>query len=176
MNKEKLLLRFLASLLLAFIGSDCAKKIVEPKIVEPIPQFLKIHFHYEFANELNTFEQTYTKDLVMDGTITVRFWLTEAEQQRILEKLQTVDFFHFPDTLMYRMGPDSVMVSISPDPGWQFIRVAHQNEDKMLYWRYPLPEENEFVPPLLELMNLIIGIIESKPEYKALPAPRGGRL
>ncbi|MDZ7262309.1 MAG: hypothetical protein ONB05_09430, partial [candidate division KSB1 bacterium] len=139
-----------------------------------IEQFLKIHFYYGFGNELNTFEQTYTKDLVMDGYITVKFWLTETEQQRILEKLWEVDFFHFPDTLKYRMGPDSVMVSFHPDPGWQFLRVAYQNADKMVYWRYPLPEGNKFVPLLQELVNLIITIIESKPEYKALPAARGG--
>jgi hypothetical protein len=172
LNTKKLLL--LPALLLSWfliIIVGCSKTITEPDA-----QFLKIHIYYGFGNELNTFEQTYTKDLVLDGYITVDFWLTEAEQERISNKLDAVDFFQFPDTLIYQMGSDSIMVRIEPDPGWQFLRVADENRDKIVYWRYPLPEGNEFVPHLVELKNLIIDIIESKPEYKKLPPARGGRL
>ncbi len=168
-KKHLLLLLMQLSLCLIFVG--CSKTITQPD-----PQLLKIHFYYGFGNELNTIEQTYTKDLVMDGYITVAFWLTEAEQERISNKLDAVDFFSFPDTLIYQMGPDSIMVSIHPDPGWQFLRVADENRDKIVYWRYPLPDENEFVPRLVELKNMIIDIIETKPEYKKLPPSRGGRV
>jgi hypothetical protein len=159
----------LLSWFLIIIG--CSKTIIEPD-----PQFLKIHFYYGFGNELNTFEQTYTKDLVQDGYVTVDFWLTEAEQESIRNKLQVVDFFNFPDTLNYQIDSDSIMVSINPDPGWQFLHVADENRNKIVHWRYPLPEENEFVPALVELKNLIIDLIEAKPEYQALPPPRGGRI
>jgi hypothetical protein len=152
-------------------GFFCSKTITEPD-----PQLLKIHYYYGFGNQLNTFEQTYTKDLVLDGYITVDFWLTEAEQESIRNKLQVVNFFSFPDTLIYQIGSDSIMVSISPDPGWQFLQVADENRDKIVYWRYPFPEGNEFVARLVELKNLIIDIIEAKSEYQALPPPRGGRL
>ena len=145
-------------------------------IIEPVSQFLKIHFYYGFGNELNTFEQTYTKDLVLDGYITVDFWLTEAEQESIRNKLQVVNFFSFPDTLIYPIVSDSIMVRIEPDPGWQFLRVVDENHDKIVYWRYPFPEGNEFVARMVELKNLIIDIIEAKSEYQALPPPRGGRL
>lgn len=148
----------------------CSKTVTSPD-----PQLIKIHFYYGFGNELNTFELTYTKDLVQDGYITVDFWLTEAEQERIKNKLDSVDFFSFPDTLIYQMGSDSIMARIEPDPGWQFLRVAAENRDKAVHWRYPLPEGNEFVPRLVELKNMIIEIIEAKPEYKKLPLTEGGR-
>ncbi len=48
--------------------------------VEPDPQFVQIYFKYRFNNELNTFESTYQKDLILDGTIKVNFWLTTEEQ------------------------------------------------------------------------------------------------
>jgi len=171
MNTKKYLLFLLLVLSWSLIMIGCSKTTTAPD-----PQFLKIHFYYGFGNELNTFEQTYTKDLVLDGYITVDFWLTEAEQETIRNKLYVVDFFHFPDTLIYQIGPDSIMVSINPDPGWQFLQVADENRDKIVYWRYPFPEENEFVPRLVKLKNLIIDIIEAKSEYQALPPPRGGRL
>ena len=171
METRKYLLFFLLvqSWFLIMIG--CSRTITEPD-----SQLLKIHFYYGFGNELNTFKQTYTKDLVLDGYSTVDFWLTEAEQESIKNKLDVVDFFHFPDTLIYQIGPDSIMVSINPDPGWQFLQVADKNRDKIVYWRYPLPEENEFVPLLLDLTELITDIIHSKPEYVALPAAKGGRI
>jgi hypothetical protein len=168
-QKHLLLVMLLLSGLLIIAG--CSKTIIEPD-----PQFLKIRFYYGFGNVLNTFEQTYTKDLVLDGYITVDFWLTEAEQESISNKLHVVDFFNFPDTLIYQIDPDSIMVRIEPEPGWQFLRVADENKDKIVYWRYPLPEGNEFVPRLIELKNLIIDIIESKPEYADLPAAKGGRI
>jgi hypothetical protein len=170
MHTRKYLLFLVLALSWLLIISDCSKTIIEPD-----PQLLKIHFYYGFGNELNTFEQTYTKDLVQDGYIIVRFWLTEAEQESISNKLQVVDFFNFPDTLI-QMDSDSIMVWISPDPGWQFLRVADENRKKVVYWRYPLPEGNKFVSRLRELKNLIADIIESKPEYRALPPAKGGRI
>ena len=171
MNKQKCLFGILKILCWSLLIYSCSKTITAPD-----PQFLKIHFYYGSGNELNTFEQTYTKDLVLDRYITVDFWLTEAEQETIRNKLYAADFFSFPDTLIYQIGFDSIMVRIEPDPGWQFLQVADENRDKIVYWRYPFPEGNEFVPRLVELKNLIIDIIESKPEYQALPPARGIRL
>ena len=164
MDTKKYLLFLLLVLSWSLIMIGCSKTIIEP-----VSQ-------YGFGNELNTFEQTYTKDLVLDGYITVDFWLTEAEQESIRNKLQVVNFFSFPDTLIYQIGSDSIMVSISPDSGWQFLQVADENRDKIVYWRYPFPEGNEFSQRLVELTNLMIHIVELKPEYKTLPAPRGRRL
>lgn len=171
MDTKKNLLILLPVLSWSLIIVGCSKTITEPD-----PQFLKIHFYYGFGNELNTFEQTYTKDLVQDGYITIDFWLIEAEQESISNKLDAVDFFSFPDTLIYQIGSDSIMVRIEPDPGLQFLRIADENRDKIVYWRPPLSVLNEPAPRLIELKNLIIDIIESKPEYKALPPAKGGRI
>lgn len=171
MDNKKNLLILLLVLSWSLIIAGCSKTITKPD-----PQLLKIHCYYGFGNVLNTFEQLYTKDLVLDGSITVDFWLTEAEQERIKNKLEAVDFFSFPDTLIYQMGPDSIMVRMEPDPGWQFLRIADENRDKIVYWRYPLSEGNELVQRLVKLKNLIIDIIEAKPEYKKLPPTRGGRV
>ena len=63
------------------------------------PQVVEVHLQYSFLDELNTFEGTLTKDLVMDGSVTVAFWLSIAEQESILEKADQVSFFSLPDTI-----------------------------------------------------------------------------
>ena len=141
----------------------------EKKVLEPDPQFLKIHFHYGFANELNTFEQTFQKDLGLDGTAITDFWFSTEEQERILVKVETINFFNFSDTVGYNPGVDSIAVIIEPHPGWQFLRAKHENRDKTVYWYDFYNYEDKYSTPLMELTSLIIEIIESKPEYQNLP-------
>ena len=141
-------------------------------VVEPEPQFVQIFFKYGFNNELNTFNNTYKKDLVLDGSITVTFWLTADEQNRILAKAKEIDFFTLPDTL----EGDTTFVIIDPNPGYQTIRIKNENDDNTVQWIEPLNHNNSNFIKALELYNYIISIIEAKPEYKKLPPSRGGYL
>lgn len=157
-----------------FLITACSEnKSVEPKTEV---QNLKIHFHYSFKNELNTFDQTFQKDLVMDGTIKVPFYLTQEEQNDILNTITGVDFYSFPDTIRNEPGPDGIIMTINPDPGRQFIRIEYQGKEKLVNWFCPLPQDNPNGIRLLTLQQKIIEIIESKPEYQALPPARGGYL
>lgn len=134
-------------------------------------QFLQIQFQYGFKNELNTFDGSYQKDLVMDGTIKIPFWLTTHEQKTILDKVLAVKFFSFPDTLYPLQG-----LIIEPDPSPDFLRLKYQDEEKFVVWFYPTDTQSEYSTPLGELVELIKQIVESKPEYKRLPSARGGYL
>lgn len=142
---------------------------------QPDVQFLKIHFRYDFGNELNTFNQTYTKDLVLDGYITIPFWLTTAEQQQIDGKLEALDFFNLPDTILSAVSGDTVS-TFDPNPGRQFLRAEHANANKEVSWYYPLPENDPAANAIIELSEFIQNLIHSKPDYQKLPAPRGGRI
>lgn len=141
--------------------------------VEPVEQVVQIYFTYGFENELNTFENTFQKDLVWDGVKKIDFWLTTEEQNSILEKADAIDFFALPDTFKY-ISQDSVSVHIDPDPGEQILRIKYQSKDKTTIWSYPTVENDSRFNDLLELRNYIRTIIESKQEYKSLPAARGG--
>jgi hypothetical protein len=143
--------------------------------VEPDEQFVQIYFKYDFKNELNTFENTFQKDLVLDGVIKVNFWLTIEEQNKILDKVNELNYYFLPNTLKY-ISHDSIIVSISPNPGEQKLRIKYQSNDKTTVWTYPLNDDNSRVKDLFELNNFIINIIESKPEYKMLPPRRGGYM
>lgn len=145
-------------------------------LILPEEQFLKLHFRYDFGNELNTYNLTYTKDLVMDGYITVDFWLTRAEQQSIIDKMNEIDFINLPDTIATFSPGDSVGVIIEPDPGRQFIKAKFEDVEKEVSYFIPLPENNPAARKILELSEFIINIIQQKPQYQNLPQPRGGRI
>jgi len=149
---------------------SCNKNPVTPK-----EQFIKIHFYYGFGNELNTFEQTYQKDLALDGSVKIPFWFTAEEQEQIITKVQAVNFFQFPDTICFNSETDSFTVTIEPNPGRQFLRILYQEQDKIVNWYLPLPDNEESIS-LLELIEHIISIIESKPEYQSPPPMRSGYI
>jgi hypothetical protein len=157
------------TIFLAAAGS-CSKS---SNVVEPVRdiQNVKVHLQYGFADELDTFRQTFQKDLVMDGTIRSPFWLTSGEQDAILQKAMEIGFFSFPDSIQKEKG-----VHLSPDPSPDMLRIQYQGQDQTVVWFYP-PDPNEVrVKPLLELQDLIVKIIQAKPEYKALPPANGGYL
>jgi len=161
---------YLVSLILCFIFLSCNESIIEPE-----EQFVQIYFKYSFKNELNTFKNTFQKDLVLDGVIKVPFWLTADEQNKILDKANEYDFFSMPDTFDYS-SLDTILLTIEPNPGKQILRIKFEGKDKITLWKYPIIENDSQLTNLFELRKFIISIIEAKPEYKTLPSARGGYL
>ncbi|MCK9209873.1 MAG: hypothetical protein M0P61_03440 [Ignavibacteriaceae bacterium] len=136
---------------------------------EDEPQLVEIHLHYGHYDDVNTFEKSLVKDLI-PGTVKISFWFTKREQEIILSKAERIGFFKFPDTVFAKPN-----VTISPDYGTQTLRIRVGDKDKTVVWFLP-PDEVKFkyFVMLRELENLIIDIVESKPEYKVLPKRKGG--
>lgn len=157
-----IILTFLISL------SGCDQGVEPPK---PDEQFVKLLFRYGFGDTLDTFHGTYTKDLILDGSITVPFWLTKAEQESVLAKLEQADFFNLPDAIPAFKG-----VVVQPDPGTQLLRVQTEERLKTVVWFSPIDQKSEVGLRTVQLFNSIKAIIQAKPEYKELPPARGGYL
>ncbi len=155
----------LVLLLALLVETSCEGPIVADE------QLVRVHFHYHFKNELNTFEMTFQKDLVIDGVICTDFWFTTEEQGEILAKAEMHHFHQFPDTIK-----SEPWAAIDPDPGRQILRIKHEDRDHTVSWYHPLPEDHEYVSDLLALRDFLIELIESKPAYKSLPPTRGGYL
>ena len=137
--------------------------------VEPNEQFVKILFKYNYKDELNTYDNYLVKDLVLDGLKKVKFWLTEEEQQKIENKINETNFYSLPDTII-----DNSPVEISPN-FQQYLRIKINDQEKEITWKYITPEyQTENYKSIEKLSNYLIQIIESKPEYKALPPRNGG--
>jgi hypothetical protein len=163
----RLMYIFLLSLISVIIFFSCEESPVESE-----NQFVQIFFKDSFKDELNTFENTYQKDLVFDGVKKIDFWLTTEEQNSILEKAYEINYFSMPDTFAY-VSHDSISVYIFPNPGEQILRIKYQSKDKTTIWTYPMVENDSRFTDLLELREYIRLIIEAKEEYKKLPPVRG---
>lgn len=80
MNK----LFFTIIILILFLNIFCNENNLQS---QPEDKFVQTLFKYNFKDELNTFENYLTKDLVFDGLIKVNFWLTREEQNKIQDKV-----------------------------------------------------------------------------------------
>jgi hypothetical protein len=126
-------------------------------------------------NELNTFNGTYTRDMVSDPSITVELSLTEEELDSIYEKMVEIDFFNYPDKFAIIVPFSKPHGIVTPYSSYYF-KIQHDSEVKELWWADEIIYEDIQADKLTELINLIRDIIESKDEYKELPEPTGGYM
>jgi hypothetical protein len=141
-------------------------------------------------NEMNTYKETYTKDMVSDPPIITDMLLTEEEMNEIYRKMEEIDFFNYPDEFFIMIAPGSSRGVVTPYLKYYF-KVEYEGVIKELRWDDEIIwrddqlkdsidkiifENKEEAEKLYELISLIREIIENKPEYEELPKPRGGYM
>ena len=160
----------LSAVFLALVVISCSDSGTSPKSRE---FNLKFSYGIDAKNVLNTFQNTYTKDLILDGTTTVPFTLSDDELERINTKMREIDFFIYPEHFAVTIG-DTVGF-ITPHSTFDF-QVKYKSTIRHLHWSDSVFSDDTAAVKLRELILLITGIIESKPEYSQLPPARGGYL
>ncbi len=135
----------------------------------------KINFSIRYGiggrNELNTFNNTLTKDLILDGTVTVPFSLTAAELDSIKGTMEKISFFSYPDTFVV-VSHDSLLAFVTPYNTYDF-KVVSRGITKTLFWNDAIIANDTEAAKLRELIGVIRAIVESKPAYRQLPPARG---
>jgi len=127
------------------------------------------------GNVLNTFEGTYTKDMVLDPPITVSLPLTEEELDAIYQKMIEIDFFNYPDEFSITVPPDEGVGIVTPSSCYYF-KVIYDSKIKELRWEDKITNPDTKAEQLRELIELIISIVQSKKEYQRLPTPKSGYM
>ena len=153
-------------LLLSFFAIKCINFQAQEGTEQ---QLLQINLQEGAYDDVNTFEGTLVKDLI-PGTVKIPFWFTKREQEIILTKAEDINFFSFPDTLQ----PEPNVV-VTPNLGPEVIRLKIRDKDKTVVSFYPVEDKyKKYIDSFTQLKDLINDIVESKPEYKALPPRKGG--
>lgn len=164
--KQYFVLAFALAILVPVSGiAGCGER--EPQI-----SGFDLEFKYGITarNVLDTFEGTYTKDMVADPPVTIDFALSEEEKEEIYQKMVEIDFFDYPDEFSVEISPDAAVTMVTPYSSYYF-RVVYDSQIKELRWDDDIKNPDEQADRLRELIMLIRDIVESKEEYKALPTP-----
>ena len=170
LQKQKLLLGILLlSVSLTLIAAIASLQNTGPSSQENDFNLLFRH-GVGAKNELNTFEGTYTKDMVLDPPITISLILSEEELEQIHQKMIEIDFFNYPED--FPPHPGHV---ITPCTNY-FIKVEHGSIVKEINWNTNSMLESNIQDNLWQLAGCIIDIVEQKPEYKVLPPANGGYI
>jgi hypothetical protein len=120
---------------------------------------------------LDTGKGMFTKDMVVAPSNTIRLNLTREELDRVRAKMDEIDLWNYPDVL----EPEAPAYSVTPYASYYFT-VKKAGAVKELRWEDAYGDRGLAATRLRELTVLIREIIESKPEYKALPPPSGGYM
>jgi hypothetical protein len=125
-------------------------------------------------NILDTYHGTFTKDMITAPGITIELTLTVEEMDSIYLKMVEIDFFHYPEEFKVEVTGE-IISTVTPYSSYYF-EVEYGPDVKILAWEDEITNPDEKADKLEELINLIINIIESKEEYKALPKANGGYI
>ena len=132
---------------------------------------LTFSYGVQARNVLNTFQNTFTKDLISAGDTTVPFIVSADDLNQILQKMNEINFFAYPDTFIVPTG--DTVTTVMPFDTYYFD-VKYKSSNKRLYWRDAIMNENSQAIKLRELITFIEGIIQANPEYSKLPPAKGG--
>ena len=125
------------------------------------------------GTNIDTFQGLVTKDLIGQPDTTIAVALTDAELDTIYRKVIQIRLFDWPEphppidnlrsfafpntNVWFRVKAGSVEKEFSWNTGWFFP--ANTTDDWKRMW---------------ELIHMIQGMIERRPEYKSLPMAQGG--
>jgi len=127
-----------------------------------------VRFGVLCRNEINTFTDTVTKDLIADGTATAQLTFTANELARIYQKMREINILA-PKQLV----PEQTTCTQTPhgEDRWE-IRV--NGKIKTIFWSGMYCETTRDARQLIALRNDIFNIVKTKEAYRKLPEPVGG--
>lgn len=183
-------LRLLAvcSVLLAtvsFSATACQSASRESHKTE-LPKTMPADFAFSGAygvgakNQIDTYKGTFTKDIVNPSkpNPTVQLRLTTGELSRLYGDLVSMHILDYPSQFPPpedRGAKNGTMVHVSPSHSY-VLRITAAGAEKVVTWD---DDANLMTPEAKALrawFRELESIIQSKPEYKAMPPAEGGYL
>jgi len=170
---KKILALLLITFFIVLVGSYLYYEKIQSDMVksENVSDF-ELLFKYGVGakNELDTFNGTYTKDMVIDPSITINLTLLVEEKWQIMNKMYSIDFFNLPNSF-----PINPHMWKTPQTDY-FLKVQNGTKTNEVYWNDNSILEDSVEKNLNQLVIYLIEIIENKAVYKALPTPTAGYL
>lgn len=150
-----------------------------PSSSETLSESMPSDFNFVFGfganaqNQLDTFKNQFTKDMVMDKDITTKITLTNTEKQQIYQTMVDIDLFSYPgDITPSTLSNGQPIPQIGSPRTSYYFKVQANSQVKEVSWT-DIGENSDDTKTakLRQLSTMIQDIIESKPEFKAIPTP-----
>ncbi len=109
--------------LLALLLPSCGQTLQgSPQTGLPAENNFSLVFKYGVGarNVLDTAQGTYTKDMIEDPPITIELKLTRDDLDRILAKMNDIDFWSYPKVLEYEVPADGLALMVTPYSSYDF--------------------------------------------------------
>lgn len=121
-------------------------------------------------NAIDTYQGTFTKDLIAAGTATAKIKFTGEEMLIIHNKMDKADLFSYPENF----APSSDVLS-QPHQTY-YLKVQMGGKVKEIFWKDQHISQTMEAVRLRNLIGEIVDLIERKEEFKNMPEPEGAYL
>ncbi|QKS69877.1 hypothetical protein FLK61_24125 [Paenalkalicoccus suaedae] len=139
----------------------------EDALPEDMPDDFAFALSYGLGgvSEINTYDDTYTKDLIVDGTTTTDFVLSDEELRTIYQAVLENDVLALPDE-------GDGLSCMEPHHKYN-LQMTANGEDYSLIWDSSCPTTavSNWDDTMLEIHQ---NMIQPRDEYQELPAATGG--
>ena len=119
-------------------------------------------------NQIDTYQGTYTKDLILDGTATTALALSDQEMAEIYAKMRAIDIMSYPD--VFKPASD---IHMMPFQSYS-LTITANGANKSITWDDESNSNSPQATRLRELFTRIHEIVITKDAYKNLPEASGG--
>jgi hypothetical protein len=159
-------------LLLLIVVTGCSAGKPSVAMPEEMPADFDFHVRYGYGevskNEINTYKDTVTKDLIMNGSATASLTLTPDEMRTIYANMKKINIM-----AKKKLLPDKQNCYSTPfsEDNW---KVSVNGETNTFSWSNQHCEITDDAQQLLDLRTFIHEIVTSKEAYKELPEAEGG--
>ncbi|QHW34070.1 hypothetical protein GZH47_26940 [Paenibacillus rhizovicinus] len=128
----------------------------------------KVRYGYGMKDEIDTYENTVTKDLIVKGSATADLVFSDSEMRTIYAKMKAINIMQLKELNPINPGCGQIPYD---QASWT-ITIA--GETKTLTWSGEHCSLTASAKKLLELQTYIAGIVRATDAYKAMPAAEGG--
>ena len=165
-----MLKKIMVLFLIAFTLGGC--NLVVSKNQLPVTKPKDFNFVYNYGinakNQLDTVKGQYTKDMIMDPSVTTNLILTDEEINSIYLEMRKINIWNFSENLNSKSNQ-----RITPFQAYS-IKIVVDGKEKIIDWEDKSVSESKDAVKLRKLFEKIEEIICNKEEYKKLPPAKGG--
>jgi len=162
-------LLFVLLFIITGCGTETKQQNKMPKVLPEDFDFMVSFGYGEVTkNEINTYQDTVVKDLIMNGSATVNITFTMEEMRSIYEKMRVINIMGTKELLPTNQNCSQVPYN---KDSW---KISVDGETKNLTWSDKNCDVTSDAQQLLELRTFIQNIVAGKDAYKELPQAEGG--